>query len=219
MAMKYGPIWEYAAQDIKNRIIKGDLEVGQRLIISDLAKHYTVSHIPIREALRHLTSEGFLRNIPRRSFVVKDLSASEIEDNYMVQAVLDGLAARQAATKLNHRNIKKLKRINAQMKKAIDEGNLAKIVQHNNDFHSEIIRASGNNVLEGVLSKLRDQILRFRVKQLSYPGRAIESNDEHEKIVAALESNDGELSQTLAINHVCRAMGILKAQYNGSSSS
>jgi DNA-binding GntR family transcriptional regulator len=85
------------AQEIKGSILSGTLRPGEPFSITELATELDVSHIPVREALRRLESDGLVQLRPSRSAIVTPLSLEELEEIYRLRLAIEtDLAARSA---------------------------------------------------------------------------------------------------------------------------
>src|ERR1700734_13653 len=87
---------EVIAESLRQAIIDGQLGPGESLRQENLAKHYAVSRIPVREALRQLGSEGWIVLEPNRGARVSPLSAQEVREIYEIRASLEVTALRLA---------------------------------------------------------------------------------------------------------------------------
>jgi len=66
-------------QELKADIIDGKYEPGERIVISEVAKKYGASDIPVREAMRHLESDGLIQNTPYVGAVVTNFDIDDID--------------------------------------------------------------------------------------------------------------------------------------------
>ena len=106
---KTGPILPRVLDALRNAIVQGDLEPGERLNESSIASKLGVSRSPVREAIKVLESENLIQTFSGRGAFVKELSEKEIEDFYMVLEVVHSPAVRMAAEKMNSKKEKDLK--------------------------------------------------------------------------------------------------------------
>lgn len=97
---RYSPLYEKIFEVIKEKILMGILKPGDPLVEVKLAEELGVSRTPIREALRQLELEGLVYSIPHKGAFVAGVTAQDIEDIYTIRMLLDGLAARWAAQKI-----------------------------------------------------------------------------------------------------------------------
>jgi len=86
---------------IRDRIRSGRLTSGSRVVAEEVATELAISRMPVREAIRQLDSEGLLTIRPNRGAVVVELNAEELVELFEMRAVLEGLAARHAVTRLD----------------------------------------------------------------------------------------------------------------------
>ena len=88
-----------ATELIRQAILDGRLEPGSRLKEEELARELGISRTPVREALLMLQAEGLIETTPNRGAVVRTHDADDLIDLYQLRALLEGYAARQAATR------------------------------------------------------------------------------------------------------------------------
>ena len=103
MALTHLTIQQAVADAVRVRIIAGELEAGTRIDQDALAAEFSVSRMPVREALRQLGAEGFVTIVPHRGAIVTALSPGEVEEIYEIRAALEGVAARHASQELTDR--------------------------------------------------------------------------------------------------------------------
>nr|WP_320114624.1 GntR family transcriptional regulator [uncultured Desulfuromonas sp.] len=188
---------EKILENIRDAILKGTLKAGERVSEPDLAERYGISRTPIREAFRQLESEGYLTVVPRKGAVVTALTERDVEEFYSIKSILEGYAARLAAEKLTDKDIDRLKTINTRLAKLASAGDVKTFFRVHNEFHEQFIRASGNEKLLELIQQLLKKFDRLRIASLSLPGRMEISVQEHEKIIDAFESHDGDTADRL----------------------
>src|SRR5690349_17281314 len=120
---------------LRKMILAGGLHPRDRLVESELASKLSVSRTPIREALQKLHAEGLVAEAPRKGYVVADFPPEFIIDNYAVREVLEGLAARLAATNASDLELMQLEVELDAIASASKSKDLAKLAEHNVTFH------------------------------------------------------------------------------------
>ncbi|MDI6871866.1 MAG: GntR family transcriptional regulator [Bacillota bacterium] len=198
----YKPLRELVFESLREAIIQGRLRPGERLMEIQLAEELGVSRTPVREAIRKLELEGLVLMIPRKGAYVSQLSMKDIADVFEIRRALEGLAARLAAERATDEEIDRLERALVKISEVAEIDDLDGAVALDTDFHEELMKASHNSRLSQLVSNLREQIQRFRLTSLSYPGRVKVAVEEHRKIVDAIASRDAELAQNLAYEHI-----------------
>ena len=203
----YKPLREVVFESLREAIINGVLEPGERLMEIQLAEEMGVSRTPVREAIRKLELENFVVMIPRKGAYVAGVSHKDIAEVFEIRSALEGLAAGLAAERATEEEIKEMEKILLHHDR--EDMSLEDIVSTDTDFHALVYKASRNERLIQILENLRVQIQRFRTTSLSVPGRLKDAISEHQAIVEAIARQDGEEAQVLATAHIMNAENIM----------
>jgi DNA-binding GntR family transcriptional regulator len=198
-----------AAQALREAILDGRLSAGSRLRQEGLADQLGISRTPIREALGRLQHEGLIELLPSGGVRVVALELQEAVDLYDLREVLDGLAARLAATRASISTLTNLGKFMAQMKRCIDGDDANHWFAPHVAFHEEILRAAGNAPLRRQASLVRLSIQRFHPLLLSTRDRLAQAYREHREIHEALVARDAEAAERLARAHIVNAKEIV----------
>ena len=195
---------------LRNAIITGDLAAKTRLMEPELARQLGVSRTPLREAIRQLEVEGLLTTIPRVGTFVSEVSARDVEDTYAIRAVLEGLAARQAAENPDPTKAPALREILAELAQKSDDYR----VYHEaaGRFHDVIFALSQNQRLRAMYQSLTYQVTRFRSLSLAVGQRPKVSVREHRRIAAAILSGRASEAERLMRAHIQGARAVLRQQ-------
>jgi DNA-binding GntR family transcriptional regulator len=136
------------------RILKGDLQPGDRIVELQIAQELGTSQAPVREALRELQSLGFVEHEPYRGTRVRRVTEEELAEIYPVRAALEELAAQEAASRLAGK-VEELEREFEAMREAAGRDDLQDLAAHDATFHRLIVEAAGNKVLLDTWRTLR----------------------------------------------------------------
>jgi DNA-binding GntR family transcriptional regulator len=188
---------------LSKAIFRGDLEPGQRLVESKLAKLMKVSRTPVREAIIQLIQKGLAIPSPPKGVKVAPLpTTKELNEFYDISSVLRGLAARKAACNITPQEIKQLQEIIAESEQSLKEGSLKEIFKLNKKFHQTIEKSSNNKellfLLDNVYKRSRERFSEI----LSRKKRQEKSIEEHKVILEALIKKDEELAEQLMRKHI-----------------
>lgn len=146
---------------LREAIISGDLEAGTRLNLDELAQRLGVSRMPVREALKHLSTEGLVTFYPYRGVEVARLNADEVEELYAMRVLLERQAVERAATRLDDATLKEMRRVLERMDAAVSERDTPLWFQLNEEFHWLINSASGWPRMVEMIGVLRKNIERY----------------------------------------------------------
>ncbi len=188
---------------LREAILSGELEPGERLHQDRLAERFSVSSTPIREALRELEAEGAINHVPRKGVRVADVNQTrlrELREIYLIRGALESLATRLAVPYLNVVYVQRLKAQLAAMEAEATNGQLKKLRKQNYDFHMLIYQAADTPQLLKIIRVLWTQFPWDTLHVL--PGRAANSIEEHKRIVQAIEDGNAKLASQLMQEHI-----------------
>lgn len=188
--------------EIKQDIADGILKPGDQLEEAHLARRFSVSRTPIREAVRSMVDCGLLETRPRKGAFVRCLTTKELLDMFEVAAELESLACRLAADGLTDEGAATLQKALTECRDAADRGQVARYSRANLLFHSAIHEASGNRFLVEQLKVIELQINPYRALPYDVRGRLTKSCEEHAAICKAVCEGDAAHAQTLMHDHM-----------------
>lgn len=191
---------------LRKDIIDGKLKPGQKIIMSEIARRFELSEIPVREAIRRLESDGFVEFTPHVGAVVSKMNEREFVETYLIRIELEPLATRLAVPYLTSADIDFLEKKNQEMKNAIKEDHPEKIGNLNKAFHLRIYQSAPYPYLYKLISELWEKVERTKSVFAYAPERATASVEEHKKIIRALTAKDTELSEKLIREQKSRTM-------------
>jgi len=191
---------------LKSRIIEGSFKPGEKLLESRIAKQLGVSRTPVREALRQLVAEGFVKMSPNQAIMVNDISIKDLREVLQIRGVLEGLAAHLAAVLITEEKINELEACNKKMEKFLDQNNVLAFSKESDKFHELILEVCGNDRLVQIRKNLAEQIYRFRNISLHIPGRLESALKEHREITEALKHGDADKADTLSKKHIASVL-------------
>lgn len=189
------------ADFLRNAIIRGEWEAGQKLNEFLIASKLGISRSPIREAFRILESENLVDIYSRRGTFVKNLSAKEAEEIYVVIHALERAALRLTVKHMDTAIEKELRSIVKQLQKDLKKNDPKKFLTFSMQLHHFIIKNSENSLLLKIYNYLQPQRERLRRFIGSEKSDIVESLKEHLAISKALLKRDEEETDRLLANH------------------
>jgi DNA-binding GntR family transcriptional regulator len=186
-----------AADELRDRILTGQLRPGTRLDLDELTAEFGTSRTPVREALLELSYEGLVAVAPRSGITVLGLTPDDAVDNFAILAALTGKAAEWATARITGAQLDELRQLAAAVFESAD------LVEANRRFHRALNLASGSPRL---LTHIRQAV---RVVPASYftlfPERETTSRSEHAALLDAIGEGDAAGARTIAEAHVLDA--------------
>jgi DNA-binding GntR family transcriptional regulator len=198
---QYRSLTQIIVETLRERVLDGFYEPGQRLNIADLATQFSVSPVPVREALRNLETEGLVQFRLNRGVVVRELSASEVRELYLLRTPLEVLAATEATRGVSPKSIALLRGLLKSMKEAHGTPEWHGL---HNEFHHEFCMLSDLPRLVQLVEVLRGQMRPYSKLYLSNPTHLKQADAEHEEMVDLLESGEIAKLRDLIKRHLGR---------------
>ena len=173
-----GATQEWVFRVLREGIISGKLKGGMQLKQDEVSAALTVSHIPVREALRQLEAQGLVTIHPNRGSTVTQLSRSTLEDMMEIRASISYYIARRAIPLMNEEDLSELQAVIEEQKKA-------------QDMFIELIHCNADRYLRDAL--------------YTDPARRDQSAAEHQAILDACRAGDAEKASSLLHDHIIEA--------------
>jgi DNA-binding GntR family transcriptional regulator len=194
---------DFAYDTLRDAIWEGRIGRGERIREEDIARTLGVSRTPVREALQRLQQRGLLVNRLGRGLTVAELSKREVIELYAMREILEGSAARFAAQHATGPEIEILYGLQRELGSAPDHA--LRLVTLNRRFHQAIYDAAHNQYLTQALDALHDSMALLHSTTFRAPKRRRESDEEHRRIVAAIERHDADAAEAAAREHIRQA--------------
>lgn len=185
---------------VRELIVSGSVRPGEFLRMERIAEAVGVSNTPVRQGLLALHSEGFVRLIPRRGFVVSPFTRQDVRDLFWAQAELAGELAARAAATFSDEQLDELQAVHALHLRALAADDHQQVTELGHEFHRIINRAARAQrlalLLRSVVKRLPDGFY------ATIEGQVAATGHKHEALVAALRNRDPDRAAALMREHV-----------------
>lgn len=193
---------ELAVERLRDAILRFQFRPGERLVERMLCDRLGVSRTVVREALRHLESEGLVEVIPQQGPAVARLDSRQAEQVYEIRGLLEAEAAKAAALAASPSDVAQLKLANQEIQSAFSTGEGRTILKATTNFYELLFRIADKPVAWQVVQGLNARINHLRAMTVAQPRRAEDANAEMLRIIGAIESGDGEAAARASYDHV-----------------
>lgn len=194
---------------LRDAIVGGRLQPNERLIETDVARTLGVGRSAVRTALARLEQEGLVEHERNRGARVRFIGKDEAVEILEARAVLEGLAARQAAIKAGPGDVDRLRGILEQMRALLDRGDLLGASEENAVLHRTLLEIASHDTTARLISTLKSQLVRFQYRTILLPGRSERSFGEHRAVVEAVAAGNAvaaEEAMRVHLSHVADAL-------------
>lgn len=210
-----------AYEAIRSRILTGEFAPGAHLKEEELAGVCGVSRTPIRDALRTLSAEEYVRVVPNHGTFVTEWSDDDIKDIFTLRAMLEGYAAQLAAARAMPGHIEEMSHLQRTVGAMLEKGgepDRELFVTSNRRFHEIITEAAGSRRLTQMIGRLIEQPLIARTATLYTRTNIQGSNHQHGELIAAFKARDGVWAQAVMKSHILAGYQAYKQRYKTSNS-
>ncbi len=195
---------------LRDRLMRGGFEPGQKLKIAELASALGTSAMPVREALNRLAAERAIEALPNRSVRVPSLSKDALRDLMETRFAVEGLAVARAATNMDEATLARLRELIAAQSETDAEHISEASAEQNRAFHFTIYRQSGSTVLLPIIESLWLQFGPYlRVASERFDGREGRGTKFHVAIVEALARGDAKKARAALESDIGRAFELV----------
>ena len=199
---------------IHRQIVSGELRPGSVVSEASLANTIGVSRTPVREAIRQLTLEGLVEQVPRYGTIVRVPDRRELAELYQVREALEGYAAAAAARSITAAELERVTRMFREMLSVRDElrrsGNeslegsmLRRFLAADMGFHMLLIRSAGNRKIMRIVGDTRALSGIFGTRRQIHTEPLVARICRfHRRILRAMEQRDPTAARTWMARHI-----------------
>jgi DNA-binding GntR family transcriptional regulator len=149
------PLKDQAEEALRAMIQSYRFAPGKWINIERLAKDLGVSRTPVWQALKVLESEGLVTHVPNQGIRMASMTLEMAHDLYLVRGLLEGLASKLAAEKMDRKTIRRLEAILEKQKKIVRKKNVLNYSNSDFEFHGIIYDSCGNWLLRELLENVK----------------------------------------------------------------
>ncbi|KVC48633.1 GntR family transcriptional regulator [Burkholderia diffusa] len=200
------------AASLREMIINGELQAGERLVERDLAERFGISRIPMREAIQRLEREGLLDIFRNRGAVVRMLSASDVQEIYDMRTLLEGDAIYRSVKRLDDETLARAELVH----RLLGESNVPRRQgELNREFHALLYSCCGNERQLKAIAELRSQVERYERLQATLLADTPSFQIEHEEILQACRDRNARGARAMTVAHLDSARRIVMRLVEG----
>lgn len=196
----------YIIDQIRTRIILGELPAGKRIPLYELAEEFGISRVPLREAMRQLAAEGLVDQEPRRGTVVRPLSMQDLEDCFHLLEYLESIAAMRATTTVHPEMVDAMRHWFDRMDELQDRHVSPEMLEAHHNFHFAYFNALGEGILLQLLRILWHTCQRYVMHCSPDARRRQRSRSQHRELISLVAKGDGQGAADLLRKHIREAL-------------
>lgn len=209
-----GKLRNQAYSYIQQKILSGELPVGQQVSEASLAREIGISRTPVREAIQQLGREGLVEQVPRLGTIVKALERRDIVELYELREALEPFAVGHAAQRIRPADLERCSRLCDEihrLNQEAREGGVARLtgpkllrfLAADMGFHMILVRAAGNERIQKIIADSRVLIRIFNTDRQEHDRHILDETEGfHSQILEAVREQDSENARRLMGEHI-----------------
>lgn len=195
-------ITERIYERVRDMILRAEIAPGEKLLPAQLSQMFGVSSTPIREALRLLEQTNLVEITPYKGAIVRPiLSAKQVDDLYTVRLMLEQFAIRQVMSRMTDDRWEHLQQTVENYARAVEQDDFESALAMDMRFHSLLVQASGNEILQDLFARLENQIQIMRRMDRGAIRRQ-QSRQDHQVILDSLKRRDYDSALATLEEHI-----------------
>jgi DNA-binding GntR family transcriptional regulator len=191
-----------AYEELKALLKEERIDKNRIIPTSEIAETLQMGRAPVLEALKKLESEKYVRIIPQKGVMVREMTIQDMREINDVRIALEGFLAAQVAPSFSSEDAETVKAMLDEQKAAEAEGNPRRFIKSDEAFHLYICAKSGNSLLVELMQSLRERFFTAGLYILMKPNRMQSTLEEHSQIADALSAHDADFARAKMIAHI-----------------
>ncbi len=206
---------EVATELIRDAILRGGLQPGERLKEAALAHSFDISRTPVREALKVLQIEGLVEFAPNRGATVRSYTVDDLREIYSLRALLEGYAARRAAQGMTPETLERLRGMCERFSRLRATGApVHALVAENVTFHEAIVAAAGSPRLADITRRVVEMPLIYRTYTWYSAEQRQDAERKHFELLRAFETHDADRAELVMKHHILEGGDVIFEHLN-----
>jgi DNA-binding GntR family transcriptional regulator len=200
----YGPpatAHQVVLDGIRDLVVTGELAPGAAIKQDEIADRFSVSRVPVREALKILEGEGYVSYVAHHGFRVTLLSIAELIEVYSMREWLETGLVRASVPRLGRANLEIVEDAMARMAAATAVGDVTTVSRENRRFHFQFFEPSGMHRAVRIVGQLWDVADPYRQLYFENHWDEVSVNTDHKKIADVAFAHDVERTVQLINLH------------------
>lgn len=189
---------------IKQQIISGELNPGDKIVETKLARELGISQTPVREALRQLQGEGVVIIVPNKGPQVCGLTMQDVFEIYSIRSMLEGLAFRQATQNATDEEIRQVEAIYEGMLEKLNDETVDNLLADSSRLHQLIVDLSRHSRIILMYKSISFQIALIN-RILGTSSTKQKEIDQHVELVQAMKRRDPAYAEQTIRQHIYRS--------------
>lgn len=194
---------------VRDAIVRGEMEPGQRLSENALAERLGISRTPVREALVRLSDDRLVEIVPQLGTFVTPISPAAVRDAQFVREALECAAVRLAAERATPADVDALEGLLRRQAECRDAGDVDRFFVLDEELHGALATLAGHPIAWTLAHRANSHLDRVRRLSLPRPDYMTEMVAEHEAVIDAVRAGDPDAAEAALRHHLRMVLSVL----------
>jgi DNA-binding GntR family transcriptional regulator len=187
---------------LRRALLAGEIKPGERIKVSELEKRFGVSHIPIREAVRRLETEGLIVALPQRAAVAAGVDLDDLGGLYDLRRIVECGVIRRSVDGMSDEQVDAVRAALGALEAVAQDHDSPRFWELHRDFHWALLEPGATEWIRRVLDQL--WLASQRYVRLFVSETLDDAMDDHRVLLQCSEQRDGGLAAEVLRRHLDR---------------
>src|SRR5215210_1648113 len=187
---------------LRRALLAGEIKPGERIRVAELEKSFGVSHIPIREAVRRLETEGLIVALPQRAAVAAGVDLDDLAGLYDLRRIVECDVIRRSVDGMTAEQVETVRAALETFEKASDDHDSPPFWELHRNFHWALLEPGASAWIRRVLDQVWTASQRY--VRLFVSETVADAMADHRELLAFCETRDGRGAAELLRRHLDR---------------
>lgn len=187
---------------LRRALLAGDIQPGARIKVAELEKAFGVSHIPIREAVRRLETEGLIVALPQRAAVAAGVDLDDLQGLYDLRRIVECTVIRRSVESMTDEQVARVRAALTELESVAEDHDSPRFWELHRDFHWALLEPGATGWIQRVLDQI--WLASQRYVRLFVSQTVEEAMRDHRELVTCCRKRDGARAAAVLERHLDR---------------
>jgi DNA-binding GntR family transcriptional regulator len=196
---------------LRRALLAGEIKPGERINVAELERSFGVSHIPIREAVRRLETEGLIVALPQRAAVAAGVDLTDLAGLYDLRRMVEGEVIRRSIEAMTPEGVETVRSALDALEAVADDHDSPIFWERHRDFHWALLEPGASAWIERTLDQL--WLASQRYVRLFVAETVADAMFEHRQLVECCEARDAARAVSILQRHLDRTEAAVRRAF------
>jgi DNA-binding GntR family transcriptional regulator len=187
---------------LRRALLAGEIKPGERIRVAELEKRFGVSHIPIREAVRRLETEGLIVALPQRAAVAAGVDVDDLAGLYDLRRVIECEVIRRSVGSMSEQQVDAARAALESLEAVAQDHDSPRFWELHRDFHWALLEPGASTWIERVLDQT--WLASQRYVRLFVSETVDDAMADHRELLVCCQERDGDRAAAVLRRHLDR---------------